>query len=241
MVAIENDMHFQTVENSALVLDPNAPTRDSLISRVREWSDDESWQEFFELYWKVIYSLAVGAGLNECEAEEVVQATMISISKGIKDFEYNRTPGSFRNWICKQAWWKINDQLRIRQRDKDRRHVGEVSAADATENRTGTIGRVPDRRDPFQVFLDEDWQQAVQRLALARVRSTVKPKHFQMFDLYVVKKWPIREVARLLQVSTAQVYLAKSRISRQLKKSIRSVEAELERRPPLVRKERNKL
>jgi RNA polymerase sigma factor (sigma-70 family) len=229
------------VENPVPVLEPNAPTRDSLISRVRNWSDDESWQEFFELYWKLIYSLAVRAGLNECEAEEVVQATMISISKGIKDFEHNRTPGSFRNWICKQAWWKINDQLRVRQRGRNRIHVSEAPAADATDNRTGTIGRVPDRRDPFQVFLDEDWQQAVQRLALARVRSTVKPKHFQMFDLYVVKKWPIREVARLLQVSTAQVYLAKSRISRQLKKSVRSVEAELERRPPPPGTEGNKL
>jgi RNA polymerase sigma factor (sigma-70 family) len=222
---------MQAVENFIPIPEPNALTRESLVARVRQWSDDESWQEFFEIYWKLIYSLAVGAGLNESESEEVVQATMISIAKGIKDFEYNKTPGSFRKWICNQAWWKINDQLRVRQREKGRRHVSEPPAADGTEIQTGTIGRVPEQQDSFQVFLDEDWEKAVQRVALNQLRSTIKPRHFQMFDLYVIKKLPIREVARLLHVSTAQVYLNKSRISRQLKKSIKVVEAQLEGGP----------
>jgi RNA polymerase sigma factor (sigma-70 family) len=219
---------MQAVENFIPIPEADAPTRESLLARVRQWSDDESWQEFFEIYWKLIYSLAVGAGLNECESEEAVQATMISIAKGIKDFEYNKTPGSFRKWICNQAWWKINDQLRVRQREKGRRHVSEPPVAGATENRTGTIGRVPEQQDSFEAFLDEDWEKAVQRVALNQLRSTIKPKHFQMFDLYVIKKLPIREVARLLHVSTAQVYLNKSRISRQLKKSVKVVEAQLE-------------
>lgn len=219
---------MQAVENFIPIPEANAPTRESLIARVRRWCDDESWQEFFELYWKLIYSLAVGAGLNECESEEVVQSTMISIAKGIKDFEYNKTPGSFRNWICKQAWWKINDQLRVRQRENGRRHISQPPIAGATDSQTGTIGGVPEHQDSFQVFLDEDWEKAVQRVAMNQLRSTIKPKHFQMFDLYVIKKLPIREVARLLQVSTAQVYLNKSRISRQLKKSIKVVEAQLE-------------
>jgi RNA polymerase sigma factor (sigma-70 family) len=220
-------MHFQTVENLVPILEANAPTRASLLQRVREWSDDESWQEFFELYWRLIYSLAVQAGLNESEAEEVVQTTMISISKGIKSFKYDRKAGTFRQWICRQAWWKINDQLRRRQKEQARFSAKPEPQADAT-NRTATVARVPDRRDPFQIFVEEDWQQAIQRLALARVRSVVKPRHYQMFDLYVIKKWPIREVARLLQVNPAQVYLAKSRISRLLKKTRKTVEIQLE-------------
>ena len=229
-------MHVQTVENLAPILEANAPTRETLLQRVREWTDDASWQEFFELYWKLIYSLATQAGLNDSEAEEVVQTTMISVSKRIRTFKYNREAGTFRQWICRQAWWKINDQLRRRQRDQAR-FGGKVERPPyATQTGTGTVARIPDRLDSFEMFVAEDWQQAVQRLALARVRAAVKPKHFQMFDLYVVKKWPIREVARLLQVNPAQIYLAKSRISRMLKKTRKIVETQLERLPSAAQK-----
>jgi len=227
---------MQTVENVDPVLGPSVHTRASLIARVRDWSDDESWDEFFALYWKLLYSVAVKAGLTESEAEEAVQATMISISKNIRDFQYNRQTGSFRSWICKQAWWKINDQLRRRQREQQRLKPPSVPRLEGFAPRTATVARVPDAHNDFENFVEDDFEKAVQRLALDRVRTHSNPKHFQMFDLYVTKKWPIREVARLLQVNPAQVYLAKSRISRQLKKTTKLVAAQLERQPPAVGK-----
>jgi len=45
-----------------------------------------------------------------------------------------------------------------------------------------------------------------------------------MFELYVLQGWPVREVARLLGVSAGQVYLAKHRVSRLLKKEILRLE-----------------
>jgi hypothetical protein len=32
------------------------PTRDSLLSRLKDWQDDESWREFFNIYRKLIFS-----------------------------------------------------------------------------------------------------------------------------------------------------------------------------------------
>ncbi len=49
------------------------PTRDSLLSRLKDWNDRDSWKEFFETYWKLIYRTALQAGLNEAEAQDVVQ------------------------------------------------------------------------------------------------------------------------------------------------------------------------
>ena len=39
-----------------------------------------------------------------------------------------------------------------------------------------------------------------------------------MFDLYVIKGWPVQEVARILHVSVAQVYLAKHRMTIMIKR-----------------------
>ena len=37
------------------------PTRESLLSRLKERSADESWREFFETYWK-LYLMVTGGG-----------------------------------------------------------------------------------------------------------------------------------------------------------------------------------
>ena len=50
-----------------------APTRRSLVNRLRNRSDQESWREFFNTYWKLIYAVALKAGLTDQEAEDVVQ------------------------------------------------------------------------------------------------------------------------------------------------------------------------
>lgn len=202
-------------------------TRVSLLRRVCDWRDDASWQEFFNLYWKLIYTLALRAGLTECEAEEVVQATMVAISKKIHQFKPGSRNGSFRQWIYRQTQWKITDQFRHRIREQKARHSS-PARDEMTATRTGTVARIPDQRNDLAHFVQEDWDQAVAEVVWARVKRTVKPKHFQVYDLHVVKKWPIREVARLLQVNVAQVYLIKSRISRLLRQQTREVEAQLE-------------
>jgi len=65
-------------------LDDLIPTRRSLLSRLKDWDDQESWRDFFNTYWKLIYATAIKAGLTHTEAEEVVQETVITISKKIK-------------------------------------------------------------------------------------------------------------------------------------------------------------
>jgi len=41
------------------------PTRDSLLSRLKNREDQESWQDFFHTYWKLVYGVASKAGLTD--------------------------------------------------------------------------------------------------------------------------------------------------------------------------------
>jgi DNA-directed RNA polymerase specialized sigma24 family protein len=47
-----------------------------------------------------------------------------------------------------------------------------------------------------------------------------------MFDLYVLKEWPVEEVARALGVSATHVYVLKHRVSKALKKEMARLERE---------------
>src|SRR6266496_4953648 len=95
-------------------IDDLIPTRWSLIKRLKNWDDHESWREFFEIYWKLIYSAACKSGLHHQEAQDVVQAVVISVCKNIKPFKADPAAGSFKNWLMKLTSWRIHDQVRRR-------------------------------------------------------------------------------------------------------------------------------
>src|SRR6267143_6364892 len=83
------------------------PTRRSLLNRLKNWDDQESWKDFFDTYWKLIYGVAIKAGLSDAEAEEVVQETVITVAKKIGDFKADPAHGSFKGWLLKITQWRI--------------------------------------------------------------------------------------------------------------------------------------
>ena len=87
--------------------------------------------EFYRTYWRLIYSVALKAGLREDEAWDVVQETILSIAKQSRKNIYKPEQGSFKLWLWNMTRWRINDQFRKRKKDTamlmnpdDPRHVG---------------------------------------------------------------------------------------------------------------------
>src|SRR6478672_13648173 len=90
-------------------------TRRSLVDRLANWDDRKRWQEFFDTYWKLIFSAARKSGLTEVEAQEVVQETIITVAKKVGQLRYDPARGSFKGWLLHITRWRIADQFRKRQ------------------------------------------------------------------------------------------------------------------------------
>ena len=190
------------------------PTRYSLLSRLQNWDDQESWRDFFDTYWRLIYSIAVKSGLSDAEAQDVVQETVICVAKDIDTFKRERQFGSFKGWLRNLTRWRIADQLRKR--------APNTSAGGQSANGSTTVlepGELPDPvNEDLERIWDAEWQSNLMDAALDRVRRRVKEEHYQIFDLYVVRQWPASKVAKILEVSVAQVYLVKHRLLGLLRK-----------------------
>ena len=65
------------------------PTRRSLLIRLRNWDDQESWRNFFDTYSRLIYGFARKAGFGDAEAQDIVQETVVTVAKHIPQFEYD--------------------------------------------------------------------------------------------------------------------------------------------------------
>jgi RNA polymerase sigma-70 factor (ECF subfamily) len=192
-------------------------TRYSLLSRLQNWDDQDSWRDFFDTYWHLIYSFALKSGLTEAEAQDVVQETIISVAKDIQKFRRDQTLGTFKGWLKNLTRWRIADQLHKRtplnNEDTDQRFRG------------AEMMEVPGVADAgLESIWEQEWESNLLETAMRRVKRRVKEEHYQMFDLYVLKHWPVRKVAQTLDVSVGQVYLAKHRISLLIRREIRALE-----------------
>ena len=110
------------------------PTRHSLLRRMKNWEDQASWEEFFETYWKLIYGVAIKAGLREVEAQDVVQETVMTVAKNITRFEIGPERGSFKAWLLNNTRWRIAEQFREGGVDKVYWAIveGQMKASDGT-------------------------------------------------------------------------------------------------------------
>jgi RNA polymerase sigma-70 factor (ECF subfamily) len=154
--------------------DPNA-TRSSLVNRLRNWDDQGSWQDFFDSYWKLIYAVAVKAGLTDAEAQDVVQETVVAVAKQMREGGYDRTKSSFKNWLCLITRRRIVDHFRRRSNVKRK----PLASADDT-SRTDTAARVPDSASlELDAVWDEEWRKNLVDAAIERVKQQVAPKQFK--------------------------------------------------------------
>src|SRR5262245_27847264 len=160
------------------MVDEFLPTRQSLLSRLKDWQNEESWREFFDDYWRLIYGLAIKCGLTATEAQEVVQETMLSVAKQMPGFKYDPALGSFKGWLLQITRRRIADQVRKRPPTVPARR-------DKSSDRTATIEQMADPADQtLDNLWNDEWQQNLLHTATERVKRRVSPKQFQMFDLY---------------------------------------------------------
>jgi RNA polymerase sigma-70 factor (ECF subfamily) len=195
-------------------------TRKSLIARLENWEDQKTWDEFYQTYWRLIYAVAVKAGLRSDEAFDCVQETILSIAKQSKKNLYDPAQGSFKTWLMNMTRWRINDQFRKRKKD-----TAMAGGEWEDDRKTAVIDRFEDPKGDLLARLwDVEWKKNIADAALARVKAQVSPKQFQIFHYYVIKQWDAQKVQEYLNVSMAQVYLAKHRVGSVLKKELARLE-----------------
>jgi len=197
-------------------------TRTSLLRRLRDFEDTESWQTFFDLYWRLLYNVARRAGLHDVDAQDVVQDTVMAVAKEIPQFRYDPERGSFKQWLFRILRRRVADHFR-----KVYRQPADLGLSPEMLEGTGDADAIV-MQDGVSLSdaWDQEWERSILDAAIAHVRAAANPKHFQVFDYCVLKEWPVAKVASTLGMNAAQVYLARHRVSAAVKRAARHIEGE---------------
>ena len=199
---------------------PLLETRSSLIHRLKATINGESWQDFFNTYWELIFNVARRAGLSHADAQDVVQETIVKVHKSFDRFQYDRKRGSFKGWLRSVTRSRLAEHFKKQQK----RLPLNQPFADSNENPTAEI--IDPNGLELKNIWKEEWHKHIIHSALTRLKRVVSPKQFQIFKCYCIDEWTVSEISKALNVNAAQIYMAKQRVGKLFKQELERAQSE---------------
>lgn len=193
----------------------DSPTRPSLLCRICDPGDTQSWQTFVDVYGPLIYRHARARGLQDADAAEVTQEVLLQVSRSIQKFEYRPEQARFRDWLGTVTLNKIRSFLR-HQAATD--HVQGETAPEVLDH---IASGQPDTQ------WAEEFHQHVLQTALARTRPHFEEQTWRAFELVWREQRSEAEVAQELGQRINWVYLAKSRVLKRLRAEVQELAEDL--------------
>ncbi|MBN1591014.1 MAG: sigma-70 family RNA polymerase sigma factor [Pirellulales bacterium] len=180
----------------------NSQTRPSLLERLRDGVDPMAWDDFFDRYWRLIFTFARRRGCSDDTAEEIVQDVMMTVFEQRDVFSYDPGKGRFRNWLGTVVRYKVAQH----RRQPAQRIRGGGS---------GFVEPVDDQDDAEELW-ESAFEQALLTLLLDVVRREVDPRTYQAFELSALGELSGKDVARVTGLSRNAVYLARRNVTKRL-------------------------
>jgi RNA polymerase sigma factor (sigma-70 family) len=185
----------------------DSKTRATLLARLQDGANALAWDEFFQRYWRLIYTYARRSNCSDHTAEEVVQDVMLKVFEQKDYFQYDPARGRFRDWLATVVRNKVAE---IRRKPSDQaRAIGGNSDVVNIEPQAGDL-------PPDDVWEDA-FEQALLFVLLDVVRREMSPRAYLAFELFTLHEMPGAKVAKHTGLTRNGVYRASKRAMQRLK------------------------
>ena len=193
----------------------NETTRSSVIRDVADTENAAAWNRLFDLYAGFVYSIARRKGLNDADADDIVQMVFVDLARNLPSFKYDREKGRFRPYLAALVKWRVIDRLKALRRDADLKadFMEEAKSAATTED---------------EDFEEREWQSAAMEETLRRIKPEVRPEHYAAFVASAVEGQDTDVVTKLYGISRDSLYQIRKRLTVKLREKLAEVRAEMD-------------
>jgi RNA polymerase sigma-70 factor (ECF subfamily) len=179
------------------------PTAWSLLSRLRDPSDpkvQEYLNRMIQIYWRPVYKFVrISWKRTNEDAKDLTQAFFIHLLEGDLLARADPDRGNFRKLLLTALRNFLANQSRAVHAQKRGGGRSIVSLDDASRD-----GDAPDPKDPQEAF-ESQWARELLERAIEKMSKIVRPVVFSAFQRFHMEGAPVRQIARDLQESEAQV------------------------------------
>jgi RNA polymerase sigma factor (sigma-70 family) len=184
----------------------------TLLGRLSEFPPNQNaWKDFVAIYGFHLIQWCKRYGLQNADAEDVTQLTLLRLSRVMRNFDYNPQQ-SFRAWLRTVA-----------------HHVWQ----DFTKSKKNTILKnansqqllfTLEAEQDFTLSLESAYEEEMLKNSLDSVRLRVLPQTWEAFRLTTIDQIPSQEAAERLGVNLSTIYKAKSNVLKLLQEEMRHLE-----------------
>lgn len=190
-------------------------TQPSLLVRIRDQRDEDSWSQFVEIYAPLVYGFLRTHGLQDADAADLTQDVLSNVAVAVESFDYSPGRGSFRRWL----FTVVRNRMRNFWRDRARQARG------AGDTQTYEIlAQQPEQQDGQVEKWDRAYQEQLFQYAADRVRGQFRDSTWQAFWKTAVEGRAAKDVAEELGLSTPAVLMAKGRVISKIREQVRLAE-----------------
>jgi RNA polymerase sigma factor (sigma-70 family) len=192
-------------------------TQPSLLIRLRDQRDERAWAEFTEIYGPLVHQLARRRGLQEADAQDLVQDVFRAVARAIERYDPDPARGSFRGWLSRIAGNLIINLLAAQKRHP--RGTGDTDMQRLLEEQ-------PDLPAEESALFEAEYRRRLLAWAAERARGGFSEAIWQAFWRTGVEGRPVKEVAEALGMSIGTVYQYKSRVVARIRREIEQFDGE---------------
>jgi RNA polymerase sigma factor (sigma-70 family) len=182
----------------------------TLLEKLRDERDGESWNRFVGLYAPFLFYWARRLRLNGRDADDLVQDVFTQLVQELPKFTYDPKKGKFRGWLRALCFHRWSDLRRKREQGMVQAADAEIAGLEATDD-----------------GLEQVWKQEYTGF-LVRQAMLLCDSYADEFDAQTLAAFrevmlnqrSVKDVAKEMGITENAVSLAKLRVLRRLRRDL---------------------
>lgn len=186
--------------------DTGPVTSPSLLLRLRNREDADSWQRFEAVYSPIIRGYCRRRGIQATDIDDISQDVMTSVAKAIQNFDYQPDKGKFRGWLATVTANRLKNfaNKSTLADEKFLEYVDQLAVQPESDSQWTEL-----------------FMQQIFKTACDEVKQQVEENTWQSFERTWIDDIPAAQVAKELGLPVHTVYVNKSRILKRLEQEFR--------------------
>ena len=189
-------------------------TRYTLLERVKNRSDEDSWSDFVDIYRPYIYSIIRRMNLNHQDSEDLSQSILLVLWEKIPQFEANFRTGAFRLWLSKLVKNRVINYL-VKHKSRSEK------MAENAEDIAMRINSMPD--DKLHKMFEDEWENYIGVKAWEALENDLDDNLKKVFQMSM-ENMSTEEISEKLGIAVPTVYVYRKRVTDRIRKKIKELQ-----------------
>ena len=182
-------------------------TRQSLLMRVKDPSNEQAWEDFVFYYKGYIAVILRNFGVDEADLDDILQKVLLKCWKSLEDFEYDQQKGRFRYWLSTLTLNTARNHFdQIQRRRK-------LSDAQQNESEVNPLKNLTEPE--VERITEQEWKIYISRRAWDILKEQLKPLLRECFQRDMDGE-SIEQISSELEIAENTVYVYKKRVRKML-------------------------